>query len=89
MVTVSLRFEDDIKKELDSICDEMGMNLTTFFMVYAKKVLRDRKIPFEIEAPAPFYSEANMRNIEKSLRQIREGKVIVKTMEEREAMEDE
>ena len=89
MVTVSLRFDDDMKKELDSMCDEMGMNLTTFFMVYAKKALRDRKIPFEIEAPDPFYSESNMRNIEESLRQIKEGKVVVKTIEELEEMEDE
>ena len=89
MVTVSLRFDDDMKKELDSMCDEMGMNLTTFFMVYAKKALRDRKIPFEIEAPDPFYSESNMRNIKESLRQIKEGKVVVKTIEELEEMEDE
>jgi addiction module RelB/DinJ family antitoxin len=51
MTTVSLRFDDKMKKELDEMCDEMGMNLTTFFMIYAKKALRDRKIPFELEAP--------------------------------------
>lgn len=90
MVTVSLRFEDDMKRELDSMCDEMGMNLTTFFMVYAKKALRDRKIPFEIEAPTdPVYSDSNMRNIQDSLQQIREGRVVVKTIEDLEAMEDE
>ena len=90
MVTVSLRFEDDMKRELDSMCEEMGMNLTTFFMVYAKKALRERKIPFEIEAPAdPVYSDSNMRNIQDSLQQIREGRVVVKTIEDLEAMEDE
>lgn len=51
MITISLRFEEDMKKELDEMCDEMGMNLTTFFMIYAKKVLRDRRIPFDIIAP--------------------------------------
>ncbi|MBD5556637.1 MAG: type II toxin-antitoxin system RelB/DinJ family antitoxin [Roseburia sp.] len=51
MTTVSLRFDDKMKKELDEMCDAMGMNLTTFFMIYAKKVLRDRKIPFDLEAP--------------------------------------
>lgn len=51
MVTVSLRFDEQMKKELDEMCDSMGMNLTTFFMIYAKKALRDRKIPFELEAP--------------------------------------
>lgn len=51
MTTVSLRFDDQMKKELDEMCEAMGMNLTTFFMIYAKKALRDRKIPFELEAP--------------------------------------
>lgn len=90
MTTVSLRFDDNIKKELDEICEEMGMNLTTFFMIYAKKVLRDRTIPFEITAPIdPFYSESNMRQLNKAERQIEEGRVIVKSMEELEAMADE
>jgi DNA-damage-inducible protein J len=91
MTTVSLRFDDKMKKELDELCEEMGMNLTTFFTIYAKKALRERKIPFEISAPKkdPFYSEANMRQIEKSMEQIRQGKVVVKTMEELEAMENE
>lgn len=88
MTTVSLRFDDKMKKELDEMCDEMGMNITTFFMIYAKKALRDRKIPFEIAAPRdPFYSESNMKQLEKANRQIEEGKVVVKTMAELEAME--
>jgi len=78
-------------EELDELCEEMGMNLTTFFTIYAKKALRERRIPFEISAPKkdPFYSETNMRQIEKSMEQIRQGKVVVKTMEELEAMANE
>ncbi|MGY3666564.1 MAG: hypothetical protein ACXAHE_22805 [Roseburia sp. 1XD42-69] len=38
MATVSLRFDDEMKKQLDEMCDEMGMNLTTFFMIYEKKL---------------------------------------------------
>ncbi len=52
MTTVTLRFDDATKKELDEMVEEMGMNLTTFFTIYAKRALRDRKIPFEISAPA-------------------------------------
>ena len=28
MTTISLRFDDEMKKQLDEMCDEMGMNLT-------------------------------------------------------------
>ena len=88
MTTVSLRFDDEMKKQLDEMCDEMGMNLTTFFMIYAKKALRDRCIPFEIAAPLDsFYSDSNMQQLKKANQQVKEGQVIVKTMEELEAME--
>ena len=90
MITVSLRFEDEMKKQLDEMCDEMGMNLTTFFMIYAKRALRDRKIPFDIVAPAdPFSSASNLKQLEKADRQVKEGHVVVKTMEELEKMENE
>lgn len=90
MTTVSLRFDDEMKKQLDEMCAEMGMNLTTFFMIYAKKALRDRRIPFEIAAPLePFYSDSNMEQLKKSNQQIKNGQVVVKTIEELEAMEFE
>ena len=90
MITVSLRFEDKMKKELDKMCDEMGMNITTFFTIYAKKALRERKIPFEITAEEDiFYSESNMKRLLESEQQIKEGRFVTKTMEELEAMENE
>ena len=74
MTTVSLRFDDEMKRQLDEMCDEMGMNLTTFFMIYAKKALRDRRIPFEAAAPLnPFYSDTNMEQLRKAGRQVRNG----------------
>lgn len=87
MTTVSIRLDDEMKKQLDIMCDEMGMNITTFFMIYAKKALRDRRIPFEVAAPVDaFYSEANMAQIMKAKQQVQSGNVVEKTMEELEAM---
>jgi DNA-damage-inducible protein J len=37
----------------------------------------------------PFYSERNMAAIDEAARQIEQGKVVVKTLEELEAMEHE
>lgn len=49
-----------------------------------------RRLPFEVaQSPDPFYSKTNQQYIRKSLQQIKEGKVVVKTMEELEAMENE
>lgn len=90
MTTISLRFDDEMKRQLDEMCDEMGMNLTTFFMIYAKKALRDRRIPFEITAPLdPFYLPSNMEQLKKANQQVNNGQIVVKTIEELEAMERE
>ncbi len=89
MITVSIRLDDELKAELDEMCEEMGLNLTTFFTLYAKKAVRDRKIPFEITAPKdPFYSETNLKRLLESVGQLRDGKVVVKSMEELEVMTD-
>ena len=90
MTTVSLRFEDTMKRELDEMCSEMGMNLTTFFMIYAKRALRDRRIPFDLSAPIdPFYSKVNMSQIEKAAGQVEAGQIVTKTLEELEALAGE
>lgn len=86
MTTISLRFENNDKLQLDQLCSEMGINLTTLFMIYAKKVLRDRKIPFSVEAnPDPFYSNTNMAHIHRSIAQINAGQTVKKSIEELEA----
>ena len=78
MTTISLRMDDQMKKELDEMCEAMGMNISTFYMIYTKKALR---------APAdPFYSEQNMAQLRKSAQQVKEGKIITKTMEDLEAI---
>ncbi|MCD8124389.1 MAG: type II toxin-antitoxin system RelB/DinJ family antitoxin [Lachnospiraceae bacterium] len=89
MTTISIRLEDEDKKELEAMCAEMGMNITTFYMIYTKKALRDRRIPFEIAAPDPFYSKRNLTQLHKAVNQVREGQTVAKTMEELEALEDE
>ncbi len=90
MTTISIRLEDTDKKVLEEICADMGMNLSTFYMLYTKKVLRDRKIPFTIEAPIdPFYSAANLAQLQKADLQVKQGKVVTRSLEELEAMANE
>ena len=88
MASVNFRMDRKEKAELESVCREMGMTLTTAFNIFAKRVIRERKIPFEVTAD-PFYSEKNMKWLEESQREIEEGKVVVKTMEELEVMANE
>ncbi len=72
--TINLRMDADLKHEMETICKAMGMNLTTAFTIFAKKVTHERRIPFEVSAPAdPFYSEENQLRLKKSIAQLEAG----------------
>ena len=89
MTAVTVRLEDKDKQALDEMCSEMGMSLSTFFTIYAKKAIRERRIPSEIDVPRdPFYSAENMRALQASERQYREGRIVKKSLEELETLAD-
>ncbi len=50
--TFSVRMDESLKQQFDHLCSEFGMNATTAINVFARAVVRERKIPFEIQAPA-------------------------------------
>ena len=51
--TFSVRMDETLKKQFDSLCQDFGMTATTAINVFARAVVRERKIPFEISAPEP------------------------------------
>ena len=84
--TFSVRMDDSLKKDFDSLCSDFGMSMSTAITVFAKAVVRERKIPFEISASDPFYSEKNQRYIIKSLEAYQKGNL---TQHELIEVEDE
>lgn len=49
--TFSVRMEEGLKEQFDELCREFGMNMSTAINVFAKAVVRERRIPFEIASP--------------------------------------
>lgn len=73
--TMSIRIDETLKKQLDALCNEFGMNTSTAFTIFAKTLVRERRIPFEISASAdPFYSEENQKRLKKSIDALNSGK---------------
>ena len=70
---INFRIDEKIKKEMEKICREMRMSMTTAFTIFATKVTKERRIPFEITAD-PFYSESNIKYLEKVIADIESGK---------------
>lgn len=61
--TLSVRMDSEVKKEFDAFCADVGMNTSVAVNMFAKAVLRERRIPFEISGSDPFYSKANMERL--------------------------
>ncbi|OQC00720.1 MAG: RelB antitoxin [Firmicutes bacterium ADurb.Bin099] len=47
-LTFSVRMDENLKREFDSLCQDFGMNASTAINVFARAVVRQRRIPFEI-----------------------------------------
>lgn len=73
IVNVNFRLDEDVKKSMEQACADMGLSMSAAFTIFAKKVGRERRIPFEVSAD-PFYSESNIKHLEKIKRDIHEGK---------------
>ena len=72
-VNVNFKLDSEVKKGMEQACADMGLSMSAAFTVFAKKVSRERRIPFEISAD-PFYSESNIRYLESVAQDIRSGK---------------
>ena len=85
---LNIRIDKELKEHAEEFFADLGLSMTTAFNIFVRQSLRQGKIPFEIVGAAdPFYSTANMRALDQSARELREGKTIVKTMDELKAME--
>lgn len=85
---VNFRIDETTKKQMEQICNELGITMSTAFNIFAKKVIREKRIPFDVSID-PFYSESNIKALSKSIQELEQGKVVVKSMEELEAMSNE
>lgn len=45
---VNFRLDQDTKRSMEGVCRDLGMSMTTAFTLFAKKVDRERRIPFDV-----------------------------------------
>ena len=84
VVNVNFKLDADIKKSMEEACSEMGISMSAAFKIFAKKVGREQRIPFEVSAD-PFYSESNIRYLEEKMEEYKAGKL---KFAEHELLED-
>ena len=62
---VNFRMDASLKAAMEKTCKDMGLTVTAAYTMFATKVTREQRIPFEINVD-PFYSEENMERLRKN-----------------------
>ena len=76
-VNVNFRLDAEDKKNMEQVCTELGLSMSAAFTIFAKKVGREHRIPFDVSVD-PFYSESNIKELKRRIESVRSGKSIVK-----------
>ena len=53
MANLTMRIDDELKKQAEELFNDLGMNMTTAFTIFAKQAVREQRIPFEIAREVP------------------------------------
>ena len=72
MTNVNIRMDKELKKQFETFCNDVGMSMTTAFTIFAKKMAREHRIPFEVSAD-PFYSPANLAHLRRGVAALNAG----------------
>ena len=89
MASVSIRMDDALKQQTETVLEQLGLNMSTAFTMFAKAVVRENGISFLPLRADPFYSAENLAVLHKTIEEYETGraKLIPKTLEELRGME--
>lgn len=74
MAQISFRVDDNVKRDAEETLDVIGLSMSAAMNIFLKKIAREKRIPFELTAD-PFYSESNIRYLEKKMEDYKKGKL--------------
>jgi DNA-damage-inducible protein J len=57
---------------MEEVCKELGLSMTTAFTLLAKKMRREKRIPFEVSID-PFYSDSNISYLHRIASEVDSG----------------
>jgi len=85
--SINIRMDEELKKSFEDVCQELGLNMTTAITIFAKKMSREKRIPFEVSIEQ-FYLPSNMKALQESINELNNGQVIMKAIHELDEMEN-
>jgi len=69
--TLNIRIDADVKKALEEFCTSVGMNTSVAVNMFAKAVIREQRLPFEVVSDS-FYSPKNQNRLKAAAKRMNE-----------------
>lgn len=76
---INIRMDENLKRQFDHLCNELGLNMSTAFNIFAKTMVRQQRIPFDValdvpnaETLAAIDDANNGRNLSKPFHSVKE-----------------
>jgi DNA-damage-inducible protein J len=94
MTNITIRIDDDVKREAETLFDKLGMSISGAINVFFRQAIREQAIPFPIRAKTAkekydeYFTPEVVKSILRSAEQAERGEVITFTMAELIAMEE-
>ena len=91
MASITIRIDDEVKREAETLFNKLGLSISGAANVFFRQAIREQAIPFNIKVNSKYdeyFNEHNKKILEESIAQIKAGKIVKKTMAELEAMEN-
>jgi len=95
MTNITIRIDENVKKEAESLFDKLGMSISGAINVFFRQAIREQAIPFSIRAKnaeekyAEYFNPHNMKILMESIEQAKSGQMVTKTLAELGAMEND
>ncbi len=74
---IVVSMDDDLKSNFEEVCADIGLSAPSAILIFARRVARERRIPFELRA-APLtdslYSEKSLVRLRRGIAQLDAGK---------------
>ena len=69
---LNVRMDECDKLNFENICNEIGISMSSAIIIFAKKMIRERRIPFDVSADS-FYDKSNIDYLKKLIDNIENG----------------
>ena len=63
MANVNFKMNNELKSDLESVCERLGLSVSTVLNLCAREIVKEQGIPFKISCRPTTETEAQMYNI--------------------------